>query len=249
VARRADRPNPARGLLGQVLDPLVERPAVVGDDLRAGAALIDDILVMTGPDDAIALLSCVAPGDHVVVHAPGYQPFAALARWRGCAVSPWYAREEAGWALDLDELTGLLTPRTRLIVVIMPPNPTGYAMPAGEFADLLRLAEGREQADDTLYVPDGAGGERQVKHYYAAESTGIAVGFLLASLHQAGLVALTPGPSSRRSSAPPGRRGCWPRARATGPRGSAPSFAARPHAGRSGSSWSPPTRHTSRSRP
>ncbi len=44
-------------------------------------------------------------------------------------------------------------------------------------------------------VPDGAGGERQVKHYYAAESTGIAVGFLLASLRHAGLVALTHTPS------------------------------------------------------
>ncbi len=44
-------------------------------------------------------------------------------------------------------------------------------------------------------VPTGAGGERQVKHYYAAESTGIAVGFLLASLRQAGLVALTHTPS------------------------------------------------------
>ncbi len=37
--------------------------------------------------------------------------------------------------------------------------------------------------------------ERQVKHYYAAESTGIAVGLLLASLRQAGLVALTHTPS------------------------------------------------------
>jgi len=44
-------------------------------------------------------------------------------------------------------------------------------------------------------VPDDAGGERQVKHYYAAESTGIAVGFLLASLRHAGLVALTHTPS------------------------------------------------------
>ncbi len=105
----------------------------------------DDILVTTGADDAIALLllSSVAPGDHVVVHAPGYQPFAALARWRGCAVSPWNAREEAGWALDLDELVGLLTPRTRLIVVIMPHNPTGYLMPEPTFADLLCLTEER----------------------------------------------------------------------------------------------------------
>ncbi len=116
----------------------------------------DDILVTTGADDAIALLllSSVAPGDHVVVHAPGYQPFAALARWRGCAVSRWDAREEAGWALDLDELAALLTPRTRLIVVILPHNPTGYIMPVGEFADLLRLAgeRGITVVSDEIYA-------------------------------------------------------------------------------------------------
>ncbi len=58
-------------------------------------------------------------------------------------MSRWDAREEAGWALDLDELAALLTPRTRLIVVILPHNPTGYIMPAGDFAELLRLAEER----------------------------------------------------------------------------------------------------------
>jgi nitroreductase len=40
-------------------------------------------------------------------------------------------------------------------------------------------------------APDG----RKIKHYYVRESVGIAVGFLLASLHQAGLVALTHTPS------------------------------------------------------
>jgi nitroreductase len=44
-------------------------------------------------------------------------------------------------------------------------------------------------------APDGQGGERPIKHYYVRESVGIAVGLLLASLHQAGLVALTHTPS------------------------------------------------------
>ena len=38
-------------------------------------------------------------------------------------------------------------------------------------------------------------GARKVKHYYVAESVGIAVGFLLAAIHNAGLVALTHTPS------------------------------------------------------
>lgn len=42
---------------------------------------------------------------------------------------------------------------------------------------------------------DGAGSERQAKHYYMPESVGIAVGFLLASLRVAGLAALTHTPS------------------------------------------------------
>jgi nitroreductase len=41
----------------------------------------------------------------------------------------------------------------------------------------------------------GLDGERKIKHYYARESVGIAVGFLLASLHTAGLAALTHTPS------------------------------------------------------
>lgn len=48
---------------------------------------------------------------------------------------------------------------------------------------------------DYAIEPDGAGGERHVKHYYASESAGIACGFLLAALHMAGLATLTHTPS------------------------------------------------------
>lgn len=44
-------------------------------------------------------------------------------------------------------------------------------------------------------VPDGQGGERRIKHYYASESTGIACGLLIAALHVAGLATLTHTPS------------------------------------------------------
>jgi aspartate/methionine/tyrosine aminotransferase len=58
-------------------------------------------------------------------------------------VIPWAAREEEGWRLDLDELRGLLTPRTRLVVVNCPNNPTGYLMKALEFRALAALCEER----------------------------------------------------------------------------------------------------------
>jgi nitroreductase len=46
--------------------------------------------------------------------------------------------------------------------------------------------------------PDGAGGERVVKHYYASESVGIATGMLVTALHHAGLATLTHTPSPMR---------------------------------------------------
>jgi iodotyrosine deiodinase len=48
---------------------------------------------------------------------------------------------------------------------------------------------------DYRLVRDADGSERRLKHYYAAESTGIACGFLLAALHVAGLATLTHTPS------------------------------------------------------
>lgn len=115
-----------------------------------------NILVTNGADDALSLvlLSCVEPGDHVVVHAPGYQPFTALARWRGCQVSSWQAHENTGWSLDLDELEALLRPDTRLIVVNTPHNPTGYVIPAQDLTALVRLAgeRGITLLSDEIYA-------------------------------------------------------------------------------------------------
>src|SRR5512138_3594306 len=66
----------------------------------------EDLLVYSGAQEAIFLFmfAVFQPGDHVIVHAPGYQSLAEAARAAGCDVSLWQAREENHWALDLDEL-------------------------------------------------------------------------------------------------------------------------------------------------
>jgi aspartate/methionine/tyrosine aminotransferase len=80
------------------------------------------------------------PGDHVIVHAPGYQSLAEVARSIGCEVSLWYAREENNWALDIDELPRLIKKNTKLIVINTPHNPTGYLMTHQEFDSVQRFA-------------------------------------------------------------------------------------------------------------
>ena len=102
----------------------------------------EDILVHTGAGEAIFLFMFAAfqPGDHVVVHAPGYQSLAEVARAAGCDVSPWLAREENDWALDLDELRQLIRTNTKGIIINTPHNPTGYLMSREDYDAVHALA-------------------------------------------------------------------------------------------------------------
>lgn len=95
----------------------------------------EEILVHTGAEEAIYIfmLSAFQAGDHVIVHWPGYQSLADVARGAGCDVGLWLAREEHDWALDLDELRGLLRPNTKAIILNTPHNPTGYLMSRADY--------------------------------------------------------------------------------------------------------------------
>lgn len=100
------------------------------------------VLVHTGAEEAIFLFMHAAlnAGDHVITQAPCYQSLRDVAASIGCEVTPWPAREEAGWALDVDELAKLVRPTTRAIVLNTPHNPTGYLMTPAEFARVHALA-------------------------------------------------------------------------------------------------------------
>lgn len=103
----------------------------------------EQVLVHAGAEEAIFLFMHVVleRGDHLIVHSPGYQSLAEIARSIGCDVSPWMAREENGWALDLDELRHLMRTNTKAIVVNTPHNPTGYLMSRADFEALHRFAQ------------------------------------------------------------------------------------------------------------
>ena len=80
------------------------------------------------------------PGDEVVVQMPAYQSLHEVARGAGAAVIPWETRPQEGWALDPDALEGLMTPKTRAIVLNLPHSPTGYLPDADGFAALVAVA-------------------------------------------------------------------------------------------------------------
>jgi aspartate/methionine/tyrosine aminotransferase len=110
---------------------------------RAIAALYQRIgpgrvLVHAGAEEAIFNFMNVAlePGDHVVVHTPCYQSLSEVAHGTGAQVSQWRADPQKGWTLDLDDLTNVLTHRTKVVVVNVPHNPTGF-LPTPQFFHAL----------------------------------------------------------------------------------------------------------------
>ena len=102
----------------------------------------EEILVHAGAEEAIFLFmfSAFKEYNHVIIHSPGYQSLAEVARAAGCDVSPWRAREENGWALDLDELRHLMRTNTKAIIINTPHNPTGYLMAHEDYKAVHKFA-------------------------------------------------------------------------------------------------------------
>ncbi len=103
----------------------------------------DEILITTGAIEANYLLFNVLlePGDHVVVVAPAYQQLLSVPQAIGCDVSRWEIRAQDGFRFDLDALERLVTPRTRLIVLNTPHNPTGAMLTEADLRRVYALAE------------------------------------------------------------------------------------------------------------
>jgi aspartate/methionine/tyrosine aminotransferase len=105
-----------------------------------------DGVLMAIPEEAIFIaMNCLLqPDDHVVVLSPIYQSLFEVARAIGCPVTAWPLEPREGrWHLDLDRLESLLTPKTRLLVVNFPNNPTGFIPGANDFGALVDLARSR----------------------------------------------------------------------------------------------------------
>ena len=118
------------------------RDAVAGTYQAVDA---DHVLPFSGAQEALfwAMQELAGPGDHAVVTVPCYQSMETVTVATGADVSALLMRREKGWALDLDELRGLLRPNTKLVAVNYPNNPTGYVPDQATFRALAQLCEER----------------------------------------------------------------------------------------------------------
>ncbi|GAA0578207.1 pyridoxal phosphate-dependent aminotransferase [Streptomyces crystallinus] len=134
-----------------------ELRAAIADHQRRRYGLACDpdreVLVTAGATEAIAaaLLALVEPGDEVIALEPYYDSYAACIAMAGGVRVPVTLRPDAGrYHLDLDELRAAVTPRTRLILLNTPHNPTGTVLTREELTAVAELACER----DLLVVTD-----------------------------------------------------------------------------------------------
>ena len=120
------------------------RRAVAGHQKRFYGQDVDpdtEVLVTAGATEAIAaaLIALMEPGDEAIAFEPYYDSYAACVAMAGGTRVPVTLRPP-GFRPDLDALRAAITPRTRLILLNSPHNPTGAVFSHAELADIAALA-------------------------------------------------------------------------------------------------------------
>src|SRR5882762_3037651 len=130
------------------------REAVAGFVARTLKTEVDptEVVLVPGSKNVLlfTLLACIEPGDEVIVPDPGYPAYASQVNFIGAVPKPVTLREESGFRMDLDELASLVTPKTRMLIINTPQNPTGGVLTEEDIKFVCDLA----QKHDLLLVSD-----------------------------------------------------------------------------------------------
>jgi aspartate aminotransferase len=109
------------------------RQAIAEDSTaRRGVKATPEMVVVTPGGKPVmfyAILALIDPGDEVLYPNPGFPIYESMIRYIGGTPVPVRLLEDKDFALDVDQLISKITPRTRLIVLNYPHNPTGGVIP------------------------------------------------------------------------------------------------------------------------
>ena len=105
-----------------------------------------NILLTNGSAEAnfVMAWALIKPGDEVVLALPNYMQIPGLAKNFGAEIKTINLKEELDWHLDLDELKNLVTPKTKLISICNPNNPTGSVMTDDEMSAIADIARSND---------------------------------------------------------------------------------------------------------
>src|SRR5262249_31997367 len=89
------------------------------------------------------MLALVDDGDEVIYPNPGFPIYESMIRFCGGKAVAGPLREKREFSVDVEEIASLLTPRTKLVILNSPQNPTGGVMPQADVAALVEVLRKR----------------------------------------------------------------------------------------------------------
>lgn len=100
----------------------------------------NDVILAPGGKPVIAgtIMILLNPGDEIIYPTPGYPIYESMAAFVGAKLKPLLLREENGFRFDIADLKKLVSPKTKLLILNSPSNPTGGVL---EKEDLEKIAQ------------------------------------------------------------------------------------------------------------
>lgn len=117
----------------------------------------DNILVTVGASQANLLVAqtLLAPGDEVLALSPAYRQIHGLAKNLGCVVKTVSLNPDDNWSLDVSKLVEQISPKTKLISIVNPNNPTGAILDEKQRSEIVSICK---EHDIWLHADEVYGG-------------------------------------------------------------------------------------------
>jgi len=117
------------------------REAVAEDMWNRRGVQVDPDRIVIVPGGKVTMFMAIAmfgePGAEIMYPDPGFPIYRSLIEWTGAKAVPIALHEDKGYAFSAEEVLAQITPRTRLLIVNSPANPTGGVVPREELDKLV----------------------------------------------------------------------------------------------------------------
>jgi len=172
------------------IKPLRDAVATHINQTRGLSVDPEQVVVLAGGKPAIgfSMMSYVNPGDEVIYPSPGFPIYESWVTYLGGKPVPLVLREENDFAFTVDELESMITPRTKVLMLCSPSNPTGGVLSRDVLEGVAELVKSKGQPDIRVYSDeiyehitfDG------FEHFSIASAPGMSERTIIASGHSKG---------------------------------------------------------------
>ena len=140
--------TPANGIL-----PL--REAIAAEWAARYKAKVDPARILVVPGGKVTMFFAISmlgeKGAEIIYPNPGFPIYESVIKWTGATPVPLPLLEKNGFAFKAEDVLSRITPKTRLIIINSPANPTGGVTPRSE---IEKLAKGLEKFPDAVIMSD-----------------------------------------------------------------------------------------------